>query len=184
MRFAPLPRTAATRGAVLDTLIKDLHDLYVFPGVATRLDQDLRARRKRGEFEHITSSQGFADTLTSIPHSVGHDKHFRVGYREQPVPRLDREGPPPPAEQARFKEFGRMQNYGIEQARRLAGNVGYLEVRSFQFGGADAGAAAAAAMQLPYAGPSARRRPCRRSAVPAPRAACSTTRNSVTTSKT
>jgi len=139
---------AKARATVLDTLIRKLHDNYVFPPVADALDKNLRMRQKRGDFDRITSAQTFADTLSTILREVGKDRHFRVGYREEPIPMMQREGPPPESEMKRFAELGHRLNYGFEGARRLAGNVGYLDLRSFQFTGPEAGAAANAAMNL------------------------------------
>jgi hypothetical protein len=151
---APPPDQADTkldahaRSAVLDTLIADLHADYVFPEVADRLDRELRARQKRGAFDGLASAQAFADTLTSILRTVGHDAHFRVLYRERPVPELHQEGPVPPEELARLREQERRTNYGVERVERLIGNVGYLEMRSFNSSSPETGEAIAAAMKL------------------------------------
>ena len=139
---------ATMRNAVLDSLIKGLHDRYVFPKVADELDRNLRGRQKRGEFDRITSAETFADTLSVILRQVGKDRHFRVGYREEAIPAFSDDGPPPEAEVKRFEEMARRLNYGYDTVRRLAGNVGYVEIRSFQFTGPEAGAAATAAMNF------------------------------------
>lgn len=144
-----LPLDARTRTAVLDTLVQALHDRYVFPEVANALDREIRQRQKRGAFNAITSSEAFADTLTSLLRAVGKDRHFRVGYRERPIPRFADDGPPPEDEARRQREAARRSNYGFERVQRLGGNVGYLEIRGFQPAAEPAaGAAAAAAMNF------------------------------------
>jgi hypothetical protein len=139
---------ARARAAVLDSLVVHLRGDYVFPDVAKVLERELRARQKRGDFDADTSAKQFVDTLSSILLTTGKDRHFRVFYRDEPIPARSAEGPPPATELARMREMERRTNYGIERAQRLAGNVGLLEVRSFAARGAEAGEAMAAAMRL------------------------------------
>lgn len=142
------PIDAATRTQVIDGVLKQLNDAYVFPDKAKAMELAVRGRAKRGEYDRITSAHGLADSLTAHLQAVSHDKHLRVRYSERPVSDepLDAE---PTAEQARETEtFGRTVNFGIERAERLPGNVGYLEIRSFGFSAKMADAAVAAAMNL------------------------------------
>ncbi|HEX5817816.1 MAG TPA: S41 family peptidase [Gemmatimonadales bacterium] len=139
---------AATRAQVLDGVLKQLDGAYVFPVKAKEMEQAVRARAKRGEYDRLTSARAFADTLTEHLQAVSRDKHLKVLYSARPVP----DEPPdaePSAEQARETEaFGKLVNFGIERAERLPGNVGYLEIRSFGFSARMADAAVAAAMNL------------------------------------
>ncbi len=139
---------ATTRRAVVDSLIHALHANYVFPAVARELDRELRRQERAGAFDRFTSAEAFSDTLTQLLRRVGRDRHFRVGYRFEPIPMLDRDGPPPPEERRRLARQAERANYGFERAERLAGNVGYLEIRQFAPPGPEAGAAAVAAMNL------------------------------------
>ncbi len=138
----------AVRHAVLDSLIAALNANYVFPAVARDLERELRRRERGGAFDRIGSAEAFADTLTILLRRVGHDRHFRVGYRYEPIPMLQREGPPPPEELRRLTRQAERTNFGFERAERLAGNIGYLEVRQFAPATPAAGAAAVAAMNL------------------------------------
>ena len=60
-----------------------------------------------------------------------HDLHTRVHYRVEPFAKQRDSGPPPAEELARALEDERRRNYGFEKVQRLAGNVGYLDLRSF-----------------------------------------------------
>lgn len=139
---------ARTRALVLDSLIAGLHANYVFPEVAKTLDRHLRGMQKRGAFDGLASAEAFADSLSSVLRGVGKDRHFRVGYRHEPFPVVADDGPPPPEELRRMEEQMRRANWGFDRAQRLAGNVGYLEIRMLAQPTPEAGAALAAAMQF------------------------------------
>lgn len=139
---------AGMRAAVIDSLIAGLHDSYVFPEVAKTLDRHLRGMQKKGAFDGITSAEAFADSLTSVLHAIGKDRHFLVGYRHEPLPVVAEDGPPPVEEVRRQQEQMRRGNWGFERVERLIGNVGYLELRMLAPPTPEAGAALAAAMQF------------------------------------
>lgn len=145
---ADLTIDAATRRAVLDSLIAALHANYVFPAVARDLDRELRRRQRAGEFDATTSARAFADTLSGLLARYGRDRHFRVVYRHEPLPRMEVAGPPSAEELSRQRRQTERINYGFERVERLAGNVGYLDLRQFSSVSPEAGAAAVAAMNL------------------------------------
>ena len=70
---------AAARKEVIDTLVKRLNDNYVFPEVAAKMEQALRANS--AAYEQITSARQFAEKLTADLQAVSRDKHLRVIYR-------------------------------------------------------------------------------------------------------
>ena len=133
---------AATRKAVVDTLAERIERLYVFPDKARETARALRKRLAAREYDRITSAKELADSLTSHAQAVTHDLHLRVGYRHEPVPPMGGDIPPE-AEMRRMREQARRTNYGFERVERLAGNVGYLDLR--QFTGAPEGQATAVA---------------------------------------
>jgi C-terminal processing protease CtpA/Prc len=57
-------------------------------------------------------------------------------------------GQPSAEERRELAELGRKVNYGLERAERRAGNVGYLEIRSFNFDAAMVDSVLAAAMNF------------------------------------
>ena len=134
---------AATRRAVVDTLAERIERLYVFPDQARATAQALKRRLAAREYDRITSARELADSLTSHAQAVTHDLHLRVGYRHEPLPAQSAEGPPPAHEMERMRVMARRTNYGFERLERLAGNVGYLDLR--QFAGAPEGQATAVA---------------------------------------
>ena len=131
---------ASTRREVIDNLLKRLNDRYVFPETAAKMEQAVRARAARGEYDGITSAKAFAEKLTADVQEVSRDKHLRVRYSHQPIPERPAGRREPTAEEREQfrREMGRM-NYGFQKVERLPGNIGYVEFRGFldPEGGAD-----------------------------------------------
>ena len=123
---------AAARKEVIESLIKNLNDAYVFADTAAKVEQAVRARLAKGEYEQITSARQFAQKLTSDVQEVSRDKHLRVRYSAQPIP--ERQGGPrePSAEEReRYRRDMARINYGFQKVERLPGNIGYVEFRGF-----------------------------------------------------
>jgi len=57
--------------------------------------------------------------------AVSHDQHLHVDYFHDAAPE------PGPAEQERARKQMVFNNYGFEKVERLAGNIGYLDLRAF-----------------------------------------------------
>ena len=70
---------AATRTQVIDGILKRLNNSYVFPDVAKKMEQSIRERVDKKEYDQITSAKDFATKLTNDLQAVSHDKHLRVG---------------------------------------------------------------------------------------------------------
>lgn len=137
---------AVTRARVVDSLAARMTERYVFPAKGDEAAKAVRRRLAAKQYDRITSAKEFADSLTSHLQAVTHDLHVRVHYRHEPIPPM-REDEPPPAELARIREQERYRNYGFERVQRLAGNVGYVDLRSFS-GDPDAQTTAIAAMNF------------------------------------
>jgi hypothetical protein len=124
---------AAERGTVIAGVLDRLKQAYVFPDTALAMERAIRVRQRRGEYDRITSARVFAESLTAHLQAVSHDRHLRVRYSFEPLPaRSDQDGPDS-AMRAQARTFGQRVNFGFERVERLAGNVGYLELRSFGF---------------------------------------------------
>jgi hypothetical protein len=128
---------AATRTTVIEGALKNLNDYYVFPEVAKKMDQAIRERMQKNEYDQITSARAFSQKLTEHLQDVSHDKHLRVGYSAEVIPARPDNEEPSADERERFLSFLRTINFGFEKIERLPGNVGYLDLRGFtpaQFG--------------------------------------------------
>jgi hypothetical protein len=122
---------AATRASVINSIIKNLNDAYVFPETAKKMEQALRERLANKEYDSITSARAFTSKLTADLQAVSHDKHLRVGYSHEPIPERQKAEEPTAEEIEQFKTFLRQMNYGFEKIERLPGNIGYLDLRGF-----------------------------------------------------
>jgi C-terminal processing protease CtpA/Prc len=137
---------AKVRAEVIEAIIKNLNQSYIFPETAKKMETALRDRTSKKEYDQITSAKAFATKLTSDLQEVSHDKHLRVRYSHQPIPvREDRE--PTPEDQARFLKEMRWRNFGFAKVEWLRGNIGYLEMMGF-FDARAGGETAAAAMNF------------------------------------
>ena len=136
---------AAARAEVIDGALKALNEAYVFPEVAKQMEEAIRGRQRRNEYDVISSGRQFAQILTEHLRAVSHDLHLSVNFIQQGPP-----PPPPPSSSAQTLEerqrvvAGR-QNFGFVRVERLAGNIGYLDLRGFMPPGV-AGETATAAM--------------------------------------
>ncbi|MFZ6183399.1 S41 family peptidase [Nannocystis pusilla] len=138
------PITAAEREEAVEALARELTAKYVFPDKANEVARVIRARRKRGEYDKITTGHALATTLTNDINEVLRDAHFHVRFSKETLPPQQTEGKPSAEELARFEDFSRRMNGGFEKVERLPGNIGYLEVRGFAFPGRGFEAASAA----------------------------------------
>ena len=110
--------TSEQRGVVIDSIASFLNSMYVFPDVAAKMDADIHARAKRGEFEKLGDPSEFAQTLTQDLQAISHDKHLRVRARA-----ADAVSGPAGSFGSRANIFGRSE--------RLPGDVAYVEILSF-----------------------------------------------------
>ena len=122
---------AATRTQVVDSIVKRINDSYVFPEVAKKMEQSLRERVGKKEYDQITSAKEFATKLTDDLQAVSHDKHLRVRYSHEAIlERGPRREPTAEEREQRRRDLIRM-NHGFAKVERLPGNIGYLEFLNF-----------------------------------------------------
>ncbi|HSD47101.1 MAG TPA: S41 family peptidase [Pyrinomonadaceae bacterium] len=122
---------AATRTQVIDGVLKRLNDSYVFPEVAKKMEQSVRERVRKQEYDQITSAKEFATKLTNDLQEVSHDKHLRVRYSNRPIPERGPQREPTAAEREQQKREFTWMNHGFSKVERLPGNIGYLEFLNF-----------------------------------------------------
>ena len=122
---------AAARTAIIDGSLKRLNDSYVFPDVAKKMEQAIRDRIAKKEYDQITSARAFAEALTKHLQEVSHDKHLRVRYSHEPIPVRQNRQEPTAEERERYRLGNMWGNFGFERVERLEGNVGYLSLRGF-----------------------------------------------------
>ncbi len=129
---------ATTRAQVIEAVIRNVKDYYVFPKVADEIERSVRERQRKKEYDSITSAAELAKALTAQLREVSRDKHISVNYSYKPVP-VRKENEEPTAEERQgLRNYGEDINYGFERVERLAGNVGYIRLNLFfptEYGG-------------------------------------------------
>jgi retinol-binding protein 3 len=124
-----IPVDAATRKRVLDGVAAKLDEFYVYPELAKKMIAAVTAHRKQGEYDTITDSDVFAWTLTKHLRAVSHDKHLRVGWFPEVLPKEDpKQDEQPDAEMRAQLE---RDNCGFERVERLQSNIGYVKLNFF-----------------------------------------------------
>lgn len=119
----------ATRERVIAGSIAKLNENYVFPDAAKKMEQMLRRRQKRGEYDAVKDGEKFASLLTTQLQEVSRDKHLRVNFSAARYPDdLSSPGPQQVAENRRLTE---RTNCGFEKVEVLDGNVGYVKFNMF-----------------------------------------------------
>ena len=122
---------AATRVQIIESISKRLNDMYVFPEIAKKMEASLRERLTKKEYDEITSSRTFAETLTKDLQAVSKDKHLRVRYSHEPMPVRQPRREPTAEERDEERREMNWMNHGFNKVERLRGNIGYLEFRGF-----------------------------------------------------
>ena len=139
---------AATRTQVIEGVLRRLDEGYVFPRKAAEMRRIIQAKVGRGAYDRLFSARDFADTLTADLRAVSRDLHLEVSYQKGEVHDEVPDAEPSPEEKRERDAFGRRVNYGFERVERLSGNVGYLEIRTFNFDAVAVDSALTAAMNF------------------------------------
>jgi retinol-binding protein 3 len=122
---------AKIRTEVIDNILKNLNESYVFPEVAKQMETDVRKRLTNKEYDSVTSAKEFANKLTDDLQSVSKDKHLRVRYSYKPIPVREKRGEPTAEEVKQREGYLKRVNYGFEKVERMSGNIGYIDLRGF-----------------------------------------------------
>ncbi len=141
-----LPLDEETRTAVLQAVVDQLNE-YAFADVAIKLQQDIQRRLEDEGYQAIRSGAQLAATLTAQLQTLSADQQIKVYFSPVALPHLAPQAEIPPAELAQQRRLSELRNFDFNQVSRLRGNIGYLELFSFEppeF----AGETAAAAMQF------------------------------------
>ncbi|MFZ4660394.1 MAG: S41 family peptidase [Caldilineaceae bacterium] len=132
---------------IITNLTAKLNAYYVFPEVAEQISTQLQEQLASGAYAHLTEGALFAKTLSEQMQAVNGDKHLQVWWQSQPLP--EDEGPMHENQERlnEWRQVAALENYGLPKVERLAGNVGYLDIRAF-YEPAWGGETAAAAMNF------------------------------------
>jgi len=122
---------AAMRAEVIESVIKQLNEHYIFPETAKQIEQAIRDRLKKKEYDRIASAVELAKTLTALLGEISHDQHLSVNYSPQPLPVRQKKSEPTAAEREGTRNYGEAINFGFEKVERLPANIGYIRLNLF-----------------------------------------------------
>lgn len=113
--------TAEKRSAIIARITEVFKEYYPLPDVAADMTKYIARKRKNGEYDQFTDVAEFTSELTTDMRSISHDYHIKVTpYEKLPEDLL-----------AEIKLGSPDDNYGFRKVERLFGNIGYLELTSF-----------------------------------------------------
>jgi C-terminal processing protease CtpA/Prc len=120
---------AETCRAIVEAALTRLAACYVFADRAMAIEQALRHQLAQGAYDTITDGSELQATLTTHMRAVQDDRHLRLVYYDQAQPPRDN-AYTDPEWLANYWREAAIDNYGVYAVERLAGNVGYLDLRS------------------------------------------------------
>jgi C-terminal processing protease CtpA/Prc len=114
---------------VIDGVVANLNEFYVYPESAKKMEEALRERQKKGAYDAVTDGEKFATMLTDGLQQVSHDKHLHVMFSPEVLPK----GEPKrtPDDEARMRTELERDNCAFEKVERLPSNIGYLKFNAF-----------------------------------------------------
>lgn len=118
------------RFKVIRLLSEKLRTYYVFPDMAEKLCAGLQKHLDDGDYDDITEDEFFAYALTTHMQEICHDEHLWVKWHLNSLP--DEEAL---RSSKKWRESQQLQakvnNYGFYKVERMAGNIGYVDIRYF-----------------------------------------------------
>lgn len=116
--------TMMARQQVVEQMLAEIEQGYVFPEVAARIAAQIRSHLAEGAYDDLVDAAEFCTTVTNHMQAVCGDKHLRL--RVQQAGRAIHARTP-----EEYRQAAALENHGFNKVERLPGNVGYLDLRGF-----------------------------------------------------
>jgi len=126
---------AAKKLAIVDEVASLLNKEYIFAETAKKMEEELRARLKNGDFDKLNAAPEFAQAVSRVLSEVSKDGHIGFAFspeRAADIRRLQGQSEEE-ARKVREQQIQRFRrdNFGFYKVERLPGGVGYLDFRYF-----------------------------------------------------
>jgi hypothetical protein len=119
---------------VVEAIGKQLEDKYVFPAMGKKMSKQLKKNLKNGKYKATKNALDFNEQLTKDLVGVSHDKHIRVIFNPKGI--ADKKQAVTPEDEKKlidgYIDSSRLSNFGFNEVKILEGNIGYLDLRSFE----------------------------------------------------
>ncbi len=120
----------AMRLEVIEAVIANLNQRYVFPEKAALMEKQLRQELKNGDYDDVTSAEKLASVLSESLQKHSQDRHLGMRYFEKEIPVQSRDAELQAQTIERQAEDIRL-NYGFHNVDRLQFNIGYIDLHHF-----------------------------------------------------
>lgn len=120
----------AMRVEVIEAVIANLNQRYVFPDKAALMEKQLRQELKNGEYDDVTSAEKLATVLSESLQKHSQDRHLGMRYFEKEIPVQSRDAEMQAQAIEQQAEDIRL-NYGFHNVDRLQFNIGYIDMHHF-----------------------------------------------------
>ncbi|MCR8641603.1 S41 family peptidase [Paenibacillus sp. N1-5-1-14] len=117
------------RKQVIEGILEKLVAIYIFPEIADSIVQRIRERLENNEYSQLHTAAELVATLNEHMREINGDKHLRLRYSEDVIEENETEEDVASVNQE--KERLEHVNYGVYKVERLAGNIGYFDLRNF-----------------------------------------------------
>jgi hypothetical protein len=139
--------SASDRAEIVQTLAAKINANYIDPARGEQVGGAIIRKHAEGGYAAAASATAFSAALKKDLREISGDMHFSAGRYEGFTEPGATEEPPSRAMIDERRNAAARRGYDIEKIERLAGNVGYIELRRFA-GVEFVGAAYTAAMSL------------------------------------
>jgi hypothetical protein len=122
--------TANIHGIVVENLAKLLEENYACPDRGAAMATHIREKLERGAYD-ITEAHALCQVLTDDLQAISNDLHINVYYDPEEAAEIARlENSDEEEANGWWSQLGYI-NYGFARVERMAGNIGYIDLREF-----------------------------------------------------
>lgn len=125
--------TPQEQQTVVDSISSKLNANYVFPEIATKMIAKIASKLEKGKYTSILDPQEFSTTLTADLQAISNDKHLRVFFAPDQIAEQQQTVTSEDSIAYLNRHINNMKrnNFGFKEVKIMAGNIGYLDLRSF-----------------------------------------------------
>lgn len=118
--------TKKEKNEIINSLLKNLNEIYIFPEVAKKAETKIREYQKNGTYAKINDPKVLSKTLTSQLREIVKDKHLSIWYRSVQNDTISQQK----KERDRQRFISRV-NRNFSKLDILEGNIGYIKIDGF-----------------------------------------------------